>query len=114
MRRRAPPPPNPTRWAAKGAGLARQTGNERFAWDAYRRFVGMFGRIVLNVPAEKLDHVFEQAKQAAGARQDTDLNADNLRSMAQQLKDLVQKETGQPFPTDVLKQLELAIKAVFN
>ena len=96
------------------AGLARQTGNERFAWDAYRRFVGMFGRIVLNVPAEKLDHVFEQARQAAGARQDTDLNADNLRSMAQQLKDLVQKETGQPFPTDVLKQLELAIKAVFN
>src|SRR5207253_6041155 len=96
------------------AGLARQTGNERFAWDAYRRFVGMFGRIVLNVPAEKLDHVFEQARQAAGARQDTDLNADNLRSMAQQLKDLIQKETGQPFPTDVLKQLELAIKAVFN
>ena len=96
------------------AGLARQTGNERFAWDAYRRFVGMFGRIVLNVPAEKLDHVFEQARQAAGARQDTDLNADSLRSMAQQLKDLVQKETGQPFPTDVLKQLELAIKAVFN
>ena len=96
------------------AGLARQTGNERFAWDAYRRFVGMFGRIVLNVPAEKLDHVFDQARQAAGARQDTDLNADNLRSMAQQLKDLVQKETGQPFPTDVLKQLELAIKAVFN
>ncbi len=96
------------------AGLARQTGNERFAWDAYRRFVGMFGRIVLNLPADKLDHVFEQAKQAAGARQDTDLNAENLRSMVQQLKDLVQKETGQPFPTDVLKQLELAIKAVFN
>src|SRR2546428_13766809 len=47
------------------AGLARQTGNERFAWDAYRRFVGMFGRIVLNVRAEKLDHVFEQARQAA-------------------------------------------------
>ena len=95
-------------------GLARQTNNERFAWDAYRRFVGMFGRIVLNVPAEKIDHVFDEAKRAAGARMDTDLNADNLRAITQQLKDLVQQETGQPFPTDVLKQLELAIKAVFN
>src|SRR5229473_3605138 len=60
------------------AGLARQTNNERFAWDAYRRFVQMFGRIVLNVPAEKLDHVFDEAKRAAGARLDTDLDADNL------------------------------------
>src|SRR5437868_5297179 len=55
------------------AGLAKQTNNERFAWDAYRRFVGMFGRIVLDVPAEKIDEVFEGAKQAAGAKQDTDL-----------------------------------------
>src|SRR5436305_1460595 len=81
-------------------GLARQTNNERFAWDAYRRFVGMFGRIVLNVPGEKVDHVFDEAKRAAGARMDTDLNAENLRAVTQQLKDLVQKETGQPFPTD--------------
>src|SRR5205814_1631183 len=95
-------------------GLARQTNNERFAWDAYRRFVGMFGRIVLGVPAEKIDHVFDQAKVAAGAKQDTDLNADHLRAVAQELKELVQHETGQPFPTDVLQQLELAIKAVFN
>src|SRR5438034_11652482 len=51
-------------------GLARQTNNERFAWDAYRRFVGMFGRIVLNVPGEKVDHVFDEAKRAAGARMD--------------------------------------------
>src|SRR6266568_4336749 len=48
------------------AGLARQSNNERFAWDAYRRFVGMFGRIVLNVPSEKIDHVFDEAKRAAG------------------------------------------------
>src|SRR5881227_3036811 len=95
-------------------GLARQTNNERFAWDAYRRFVGMFGRIVLNVPGEKVDHVFDEAKRAAGARMDTDLNAENLRAVTQQLKELVQKETGQPFPTDVLQQLELAIRAVFN
>src|SRR5438067_1222061 len=95
-------------------GLARQTNNERFAWDAYRRFVGMFGRIVLGVPAEKIDEVFEGAKHAAGAKQDTDLQADQLRDVTHKLKQLVEKETGQPFPTDVLKQLELAIKAVFN
>jgi pyruvate,orthophosphate dikinase len=95
-------------------GLARQTSNERFAWDAYRRFVQMFGRIVLGVSGEKLDHVFDEAKKAAGARQDTDLSAEHLRAVTQQLKELVQRETGQPFPTDVAQQLELAIKAVFN
>src|SRR5437660_1967995 len=90
-------------------GLARQTSNDRFAWDAYRRFVGMFGRIVLNVPGEKIDGTFEAAKRAAGARQDTDLGADQLRKVTQDLKQLVEKETGEPFPTDVLTQLELAI-----
>ena len=95
-------------------GLARLTNNERFAWDAYRRFVQMFGRIVLGVSGEKLDHVFEEAKHAAGAKQDTDLSADDLHKVSQQLKELVQRETGQPFPTDVNQQLELAIKAVFK
>src|SRR5712691_8695738 len=56
-------------------GLIRQTNNPRFAFDSYRRFVGMFGRIVLNVPGEKIDHVFDEAKRAAGARLDTDLDA---------------------------------------
>jgi pyruvate, orthophosphate dikinase len=96
------------------AGLARQTGNVRFAWDAYRRFVQMFGRIVLNVSGEKLDHVFDAAKAATGAKQDTDLSAEQLRELTQQLKDFVQKETDKPFPTDVDEQLELAIKAVFS
>jgi pyruvate, orthophosphate dikinase len=95
-------------------GLARQTNNERFAWDAYRRFVQMFGRIVLGVSGEKLDHVFEDAKQAAGAKHDTDLTAEDLRRVTQQLEELVQRETSQPFPSDVYQQLELAIKAVFN
>jgi pyruvate,orthophosphate dikinase len=93
-------------------GLARQTNNERFASDAYRRFVQMFGRIVLDV--EGLDKAFEQAREAAGAKQDTDLNADQLRTIARQLKEHVQKETGKPFPTDVKQQLDLAIKAVFS
>src|SRR5437588_2804282 len=98
----------------KGAGLAAQTNNERFAWDAYRRFVQMFGRIVLNVSGDKLDHAFDAAKRAAGASQDTELNAEQLRAVSQQLKELVQSETGRPFPTDVKEQLELAIKAVFS
>src|SRR3954468_22600827 len=88
------------------AGLARQTSNERFAWDAYRRFVQMFGRIVLNV--EGLDRVFDAAKAAASVELDTDLDADQLRAITQQLKEHVQRATGAPFPTDVLKQLELA------
>src|SRR5438128_3724705 len=95
-------------------GLSRQTNNERFAWDAYRRFVQMFGRIVLNVSGEELDHVFDAAKEAAGTKQDTDLTAEQLRAATQQLKELVQSETGRPFPTDVKEQLELAIKAVFS
>jgi len=95
-------------------GLARQTNNERFAWDAYRRFVQMFGRIVLGVSGETLDHVFESAKSQAGAKQDTDLGAEQLKAVAQQLQATVQRATGKPFPTDVLQQLELAIKAVFN
>jgi pyruvate,orthophosphate dikinase len=94
------------------AGLARQTTNERFAWDAYRRFVQMFGRIVLDV--EGLDIAFEQARDSAGATQDTDLNAQQLRSITQQLKTHVQTHFGKPFPTDVKEQLELAIKAVFS
>jgi pyruvate, orthophosphate dikinase len=95
-------------------GLARLTNNERFAWDAYRRFVQMFGRIVLGVSGEKLDHVFDEAKHVLGATQDTDLSAADLRDVTNKLKGLVQQETGQPFPTDVKQQLELAIKAVFN
>jgi pyruvate,orthophosphate dikinase len=95
-------------------GLARQTGNERFAWDAYRRFVQMFGRIVLGVDSKKLDHVFEEAKTTSGAKLDTDLGTEQLRQIARDLKALVERETGQPFPSEVQQQLELAIKAVFD
>jgi len=93
------------------AGLARQS-NERFAWDAYRRFVQMFGRIVQNV--EGLDVVFDAAKDKAGVKQDTELNAEQLQAITDQLKKHVQKHTEKPFPTDVVTQLELAIKAVFS
>ncbi|HEV7662237.1 MAG TPA: PEP/pyruvate-binding domain-containing protein, partial [Chloroflexota bacterium] len=94
------------------AGLARQTNNERFGWDAYRRFVQMFGRIVQGV--EGLDTVFDEAKKRAGVSQDTELSAEQLREITQELKEHVQRHTGKPFPTDVNEQLELAIKAVFS
>src|SRR5438552_14831338 len=72
-------------------GLARQTSNERFAWDAYRRFVQMFGRIVLDVSGDKFDHIFDAAKRSAGAKQDTDLDGAALRAVTQELKALVER-----------------------
>jgi pyruvate,orthophosphate dikinase len=95
-------------------GLIKLTGNERFGWDAYRRFIQMFGRIVMGVPGEKFDHALEEKKRRRGVTQDTDLTADDLRELAQEFKQIVQQETGRPFPEDPWEQLELAIKAVFE
>ena len=95
-------------------GLARQTGSERFALDAYRRFIQMFGRIVLGIPAEEFDRVFDEHKDKAGAKQDTDLDAAALRSVVAAFKDVVRRETGRPFPENPREQLELAIRAVFG
>jgi pyruvate,orthophosphate dikinase len=94
-------------------GLVRLTGNERFAWDAYRRFIQMFGRIVMGVDGEKFDEALEEVKQAHGARQDTDLGAAALQEVVERFLAIVRQETGREFPTDPYEQLELAIKAVF-
>jgi pyruvate,orthophosphate dikinase len=94
-------------------GLIALTGNERFGWDAYRRFIQMFGRIVLEVPAERFDAVLEAAKQARDAQQDTDLDAAALQEVAAASRKLVLEVTGREFPSDPLEQLDLAIKAVF-
>jgi len=94
-------------------GLIRLTGNERFGWDAYRRFIQMFGRIVLGVDGEKFDHAFEAVKRERGARQDTDLDADALQEVVRRYLAIVREATGRDFPTDPYEQLELAIKAVF-
>src|SRR5918999_4949139 len=67
-------------------GLIRLTGNERFAWDAWRRFVAMFGRIVLDIPGHEFDGPFDAAKERAGAKADTDLTAEQLRDIAEQFK----------------------------
>ena len=95
-------------------GLIRLTGNERFAWDAWRRFVAMFGRIVLDLKAEDFDEPFEELKEHAGAKLDTDLTAEQLRHIGNRFAEIVREKTGQEFPTDPYRQLELAVRAVFD
>jgi pyruvate,orthophosphate dikinase len=95
-------------------GLVALTGNERFGWDAYRRFIQMFGRIVLEVDPERFDHALEAKKEARGVKQDTDLSAGDLRELVDEFKRIVRDETGHDFPTDPYEQLDLAIKAVFG
>jgi pyruvate, orthophosphate dikinase len=93
-------------------GLAKQTGNPRFAADAYRRFVQLFGKIVLGADGEKLEHVMNEAK--GKNRTDTDLSAAELTDIANQFKVLIKQDTGHDFPEDPNVQLEMAIMAVFN
>ena len=95
-------------------GLATLTKNERFAWDAYRRFISMFGRIVLDIPAEKFDAALERRKHARSAKSDTELDAKDLAGLVDEFKAIVKKETGKPFPTEPHDQLRLAVEAVFG
>jgi pyruvate,orthophosphate dikinase len=94
-------------------GLVALTGNERFGWDAYRRFIAMFGRIVMDVDGKRFDAPLEAKKQAQGAAADTDLTANDLRDLVDEYKKVVREDTGRDFPTDPYEQLDLAIKAVF-
>jgi pyruvate,orthophosphate dikinase len=94
-------------------GLVALTGNERFGWDAYRRFIAMFGRIVMGVEARRFDEPLEAKKRERGAAADTDLTADDLRQLVDEYKKIVKADTDRDFPTDPYEQLDLAIKAVF-
>ncbi|HLX34472.1 MAG TPA: pyruvate, phosphate dikinase [Candidatus Limnocylindrales bacterium] len=95
-------------------GLIALTQNERFGWDAYRRFIQMFGRIVMDVKAERFDHELDAAKARHGKdARDTDLTVDDLKGLVETFKGIVRKDTGRDFPTDPDEQLDLAIKAVF-
>jgi pyruvate,orthophosphate dikinase len=96
------------------AGLIRQTSNERFAYDAYRRFIQLFGKVALGIHDEKFDKPFEEIKRREGVRADVGLSADNLREISALFLEVVKEETGRPFPEDVYEQLEISIKAVFN
>ena len=95
-------------------GLIALTGNPRFGYDAWRRFVAMFGRIVLGIPATAFDEPFDALKERVGARLDTDLSADHLREAADEFVRIVREHTGAAFPTDPIRQLELATRAVFD
>ena len=94
-------------------GLAQLTGNERFANDAYRRFIQMFGKIVIGVPGEHFEELLDEVKQEVGATLDTDLTADQLMDVVERFKALVREEAGQEFPDDPYEQLRQAIEAVF-
>jgi len=95
-------------------GLAKQTNDERFAYDSYRRFVQMYGRIVLDVPGEEFDELFEEAKASSGAASDAEIPADALADLVGQFQGVVERHTGQPFPQDPADQLRGAVEAVFS
>ena len=100
---------------ASVTGLALQAGgNERFAWDSYRRLIQMFGKTVCGVPGERFDAALEATKSARGTHSDLDLTADDLRVLVDDYKRIFQLHTGQPFPQDPREQLERAVRAVFE
>ncbi len=95
-------------------GLARRTRNERFAWDCYRRFLAIFGDVVLRIDRRGFDTLLDRVKETAGAKTDADVPADALKELVAESKRLVQERTGRPFPQDPMEQLGLAINAVFD
>jgi pyruvate,orthophosphate dikinase len=94
-------------------GLAKQTDDERFAYDSYRRFVAMYGRIVLGVPGEEFDQLLDAAKELAGTSSDAGVPVLFLRYLVEAYKEIVERHTGTPFPQDPDDQLRGAIEAVF-
>ncbi|MBV9447394.1 MAG: pyruvate, phosphate dikinase [Streptosporangiaceae bacterium] len=95
-------------------GLAKQAGNERFAWDSYRRLIQMFGKTVLDIDGEHFEHAIDAAKKAKGVKNDLDLDAQDLQGLVETYKGIVREQTGNNFPQDPRTQMDLAIKAVFN
>jgi pyruvate, orthophosphate dikinase len=99
---------------ASVAGLAARTGNERFAWDSYRRFVQMFGNVVRGIPGERFEAEIAAAKQRAGVTLDTDLGVGELQQLQEAFAALFSAETGEDFPQAPRDQLAQAIRAVFD
>ena len=95
-------------------GLALKTKNERFAQDSYRRFIGMFGSIVMGVNREHFEDILKHKKRDLGVTQDTHLDAKALKELVVRFKELVKEETKRDFPDDPLEQLRMAINAVFS
>ncbi|OFZ99916.1 MAG: pyruvate, phosphate dikinase [Betaproteobacteria bacterium RIFCSPLOWO2_02_67_12] len=95
-------------------GLIRQTANERFAYDAYRRFIQLFGKVALGIGDEQFDERMTAIKRKFGARQDVDLDAGHLKQLAGDFLEVVKRHTGKPFPQDPYEQLEVSMGAVFR
>jgi pyruvate,orthophosphate dikinase len=95
-------------------GLAAQAGNERFAFDSYRRLIQMFGKTVLGIDGEHFEDAIDAAKQAKGTDSDLDLDAGDLRKLVETFKDIVVAQAGRAFPQEPREQMDLAVRAVFD
>lgn len=95
-------------------GLAFKTGNERFAYDSYRRFIDMFGNVVMKVPHDDFEEAIDKLKKERGVEEDTELTADDLKLLVDRYKAIYRKHTGFMFPDDPMEQLSFAIDAVFE
>ena len=95
-------------------GLAKKTQNEWFAFDTYRRFISMFGNVVLNISGESFESILEKEKLKRGIKFDTDFSVRDLKAIVKKFKDLVLRETKKKFPDDPMKQLRMAVEAVFS
>jgi pyruvate,orthophosphate dikinase len=99
---------------ASVVGLAEASGDERFAWDSYRRLIQMFGKTVLDIDGERFAGALDAAKTAKGVASDTELDVADLQALVQHFKDVVRAESGRDFPQHPREQLDLAIRAVFD
>ena len=95
-------------------GLAKKTNNPRFAWDSYRRFIQLFGKVVFGVKDEKFDDVLDAAKKKQRAKDDSELDVNSLKRIVTEYKKICEKHTKRKFPTSPNEQLQLAIEAVFK
>ncbi|PIR29739.1 MAG: pyruvate, phosphate dikinase, partial [Bdellovibrionales bacterium CG11_big_fil_rev_8_21_14_0_20_38_13] len=95
-------------------GMAKLTGNPRFAWDSYRRFIQMYANVVMGFNTSLLESTLEDLKEHAGVKEDTDLTAEDLKELSQVYKEIILQESGKVFPTDPVEQLWQAIAAVFR
>src|SRR6202030_2828209 len=88
-------------------GLAKQAGNERFAWDSYRRLIQMFGKTVLDIEGEHFEHAIDAAKKAKGVSNDLDLDAGDLQNIVETFKGIISAQAGHDFPQDPREQMDL-------
>ena len=95
-------------------GLIAQTNNERFAYDAYRRFIQLYGKIAMGITDQYFDEILDAVKVRTGAISDLDLTTEDLKEVSELFLNVVEEQTFRPFPEDVYDQLNIAIKAVFN